>query len=395
MAIFSLYCKKSPLVPALGAGAKPRRVTEHLPAGAARSPPFRGRTRIPGAPPRPAAAPLRRGHRGTQGRLLRPGTPVRPAGCRGAESALGVPAACGARRRYSPGGSAAALARRGPERRGRERAGGGARGGARALPGGGGRGAPGHGGGEGSGTLRSGRVGAATARPRRCGASRPCPPPHSSPARPAASPGPPSRPGPAGPCAPGGAGCGGAERGTAGSPGERRLPAGQRRAPRSSHLRTAGWQPEPGRDMREAAAGRSCSLERRRWRLREFRTAAEVAGVVLWLQCEDGDVTARCSLAPERNGRSLPSPRYECHHVLEPQPRKPCDLNDGDCFLAVSDVTHRHLEKEPRVNYNLRLVLSSVRLFYLVTFSKLFLVRLLFLFGKIPSVLRFSSVMFA
>lgn len=80
---------------------------------------------------------------------------------------------------------------------------------------------------------------------------------------------------------------------------------------------------------------------------------------------------------------------------LEPQPRKPCDLNDGDFFLAVSDVTLKHLEKEPRVNCNLRLVLSSFRLFYFVTFSKLFLVCLLFLFRKMPSVLRLGSIMFA
>lgn len=38
---------------------------------------------------------------------------------------------------------------------------------------------------------------------------------------------------------------------------------------------------------------------------------------------------------------------------LEPQPRTPCDLNDGDFCLAVSDVTHKHFEKEPRVNYKL------------------------------------------
>lgn len=56
---------------------------------------------------------------------------------------------------------------------------------------------------------------------------------------------------------------------------------------------------------------------------------------------------------------------------LEPQPRKPCDLNDGDFCLAVSDVTLKHLAKEPRVNYKLGLVLSSFRLFYLVTFSEL------------------------
>lgn len=56
---------------------------------------------------------------------------------------------------------------------------------------------------------------------------------------------------------------------------------------------------------------------------------------------------------------------------LEPQPRKPCDLNDGNFCLAVSDVTLKHLEKEPRVNYKLGRVLSSFRLFYLVTFSKL------------------------
>lgn len=80
---------------------------------------------------------------------------------------------------------------------------------------------------------------------------------------------------------------------------------------------------------------------------------------------------------------------------LELQPRKPCDLNDGDFFLAVSDMTLKHLEKEPRLNYNLRLVLSSFTLFYLVTFSKLFLVCLHFPFRKIPSVLRFGSIMFA
>lgn len=109
-------------------GAKPRRVPDHLPAGAARRPPFRSGTRIRGAPPRPAAAPLRRSpagtsepKRGSSVTVLRPGpvpAPRAPAPWRGR---AGRWAACGAPRAPSADTHPAAPAAPRPPSRGAAR----------------------------------------------------------------------------------------------------------------------------------------------------------------------------------------------------------------------------------------------------------------------------------
>lgn len=79
---------------------------------------------------------------------------------------------------------------------------------------------------------------------------------------------------------------------------------------------------------------------------------------------------------------------------LEPQPRKPCDLNDGDFCLAVSDVTLKHLEKEPRVNYKLGRVLSSFRLLF-GYFQQTSWFVCFFFSGKYRVHLRLDSIVFA